>query len=78
MNNKYLNQKLKEAQIEASYITTVLNTTPWWRFIRNKNLRKKLKSIDKLLTTYWVDYEQVMDAVMSEQEQKKWADPTLD
>lgn len=78
MNNKYLNQKLKEAQIEASYITTVLSTTPWWRLIRNKNLRKKLKSIDKLLTSYWVDYEQVMDAVMSEQEQKKWADPTLD
>ena len=76
MNNKYLEQKLKEAQVEAAVIETILIETPWWRLLRNRSLRKKIARIDRLISTYWVDYEQVMNAVMTEQEQRKWADPS--
>jgi hypothetical protein len=75
LNNKFLAQKLYEARIEASLVETVLIETPWWRLLRNRNLRKRLDRIDKLISTYYVDYENVMDASLSEQEQRKWADP---
>jgi nicotinic acid phosphoribosyltransferase len=75
LNNKFLAQKLYEARIEASLVETVLIETPWWRLLRNRSLRKKIARIDKLISTYYVDYEHVMDASLSEQEQRKWADP---
>lgn len=76
MNNKFLEQKLNEARIEVSLIETVLIETPWWRLLRNRNLRKKIARIDRLISTYYVDYEHVMNAVMTEQLQREWADPS--
>ena len=75
LNNKFLEQKLYEARIEASLVETVLIETAWWRLLRNRSLRKRLARIDKRISTYYVDYENVMDASLSEQEQRTWADP---
>lgn len=76
MNNKYLEKKLNEARIEVSLVETMLIETPWWRLLRNRSLRKKIARIERLISTYYVDYEHVMDAVMSEQLQREWADPS--
>ena len=76
LNNKYLEKKLNEARIEVSLVETMLIETPWWRLLRNRSLRKKIARIERLISTYYVDYEHVMDAVMSEQLQREWADPS--
>lgn len=75
MNDRVIRSRMMDLRMSITSTESALIETPWWRLLSNRKLRRDIKKLEERLEMWRFDYEQLLDAVMSEQEQRKWADP---
>lgn len=76
MNDKLIRSKMMNLTLDISVLQYDLVATPWWRVLRNRSIRRDIDELEHQLNMFEIDYESLLDAVMSEQEQKRLADPS--
>ena len=75
MNDRVIRSRMMDIRMSITSTESALIETPWWRLLSNRKLRRDIKKLEERLEMWRFDYDQLLDAVMSEQEQRKWADP---
>lgn len=76
MNSRFIRSKMMNLQLDISVLESDLVETPWWRLLRNRKLRRSIFVLEDKIKMYEFDYEQLMDAEMSYQQERMWADPS--
>lgn len=76
MNDKWLRQKMMNINLDICVLEDKLISTPWWRLLRNRKIRRNIDILEQKLKMYEFDYENLIDAVFAEQESRRWSDPS--
>ena len=76
MNDRWIRTKMMNINLDICVLEDDLISTPWWRLLRNRNIRRSIDQLEQKLKMYEFDYEGLVDAVLTEQESRKWADPS--
>ena len=75
MNDRWIRTKMMNLNLDICVLEDDLISTPWWRVLRNRSIRRSIDQLEQKLKMYEFDYESLADAVLTEQESRKWADP---
>jgi len=76
MNDRWIRTKMMNINLDICVLEDDLISTPWWRILRNRSIRRSIDQLEQKLKMYEFDYESLADAVLTEQESRKWADPS--
>ena len=76
MNDRWIRTKMMNINLDICVLEDDLISTPWWRVLRNRSIRRSIDQLEQKLKMYEFDYEGLVDAVLTEQESRKWADPS--
>lgn len=76
MNDKWIRTKMMNINLDICVLEDALISTPWWRVLRNRSIRRSIDILEQRLKMYEFDYESLVDAVLTEQASREWANPS--
>ena len=76
MNDRWIRTKMMNINLDICVLEDDLISTPWWRVLRNRSIRRSIDQLEQKLKMYEFDYESLVDAVLTEQASREWANPS--